>query len=223
MEFVWFNLFSTLETIGTFSFMLALFRFKIKEYIFHIIFVSFLLSQTSFLVRSVFELDMYVPIVYLFFTFLFVWLMFQVQIFHAAIMTIIGQIVSILVQSLTLVTCIQFGIFTWDDVGAFSVLSYTMQTITFLQMAILSLFLYKKRLGFTFIPNTETFKVNMKNKNIWSLLLLLLSVLFVCLNLFWVWKNLSNLFISSVLFLLLFLIWIYVGIRKEIQAGSYEL
>lgn len=214
MDFIWFNLFSTIEVVGMFVLMLALFRFKIREYITHIVFASFLLSQTSYYMREHFDLASYVPLMYVVFTFLFVWLMFRVQLFYAAVMAVTGYIGLIIIQGVIIFIGISLNLFQLDDIGP-TWLGYVLQLITFLTSLFISWLLMRKRIGFTFVPFSESVSVKLKGENTLILLVILLTFLFTSVNLYLSFLGMISFMIVVVLFIFFFSSLIYLAIRRE--------
>jgi hypothetical protein len=216
MDFIWFNFFSTIEVVGMFCLMLALFRFRIKEYIFHMIFASFLLSQTSYYMREHFELANYVPIVFVIFTFLFVWLMFRVQLFYAAVMAVTGYIALIILQGAIIFIGISLNLFQLDDIGP-TWLGYILQLITFLTSLFISWLLIRKRIGFTFVPFSETLQVKFRGENIFFLIIVLIGIIVAGIYLYWGLKSFYSFLFVILLLVCYFSSLVYLAIRREKQ------
>lgn len=216
MDFIWFNLFSTIESIGMFILMLALFRFRIREYISHIVFASFLLSQLSYYMRVDFGLGSYVPVAFVIFTFLFVWLMFRVQLFYAAVMAVIGYITFFLLQGIIIFMGISLKLFTLDEIAP-TWLGYVLQLTTFAVAILISLLLLKKRLGFTFVPFSESAYFKLRGENILFLFLVLLGVIVVGVYLYWGLQSFYSFMMVIAMLIFYLSSLMYLAIRREKQ------
>lgn len=218
-DFILFNLFSTIEIIGMFCLILALFRFKIKEYVVQIVVASFLLSQISYYMRTILDVSHYVPLIFLVFAFIFMRVLFRVQVYYAASMIVIGYIAFTLLQAIIIFASISLNLFKLDDVVAFSWLSYYQLLISCLISLIISWVLLKKRIGFTFVPYSETVRVKISGENTVFFVIVLLSVAIAGINLYFSLQSIYSLILIIVLLTFSFGSLIYLSIRREKQDG----
>lgn len=217
MEFVWFNLFSTLESIGMFILLLTLFRFDIREYFIHTIFASFILSQMSFFLRTVYDFGNIVPLLYVLYMFLFIWLMFQIPVLYAAIMAIIGYITFFLLQGVFIFIVLIFDLFPLEEIAPFTLLAYIVQTISFGLSLFISWILGRIRFGFTFIPNKNLI-IQTKSENTILLVTSLISIIILLINYNWSLNSAGHLIFTVILFLVLFLSILYVAVHREMKS-----
>lgn len=215
MDFIWFNLFSTVESVGMFVLMLAMFRFKLKEYIYHIVYASILLSLGSYFMRVHFELPEYFTLLYIILSFLFVWLMFRVQVFYAAVMAVTGLITSLILQGLIIFVSINLKLYTMADIAPFTMLAYINQLIVFVISLLISWLLIRKRLGFTFVPFSESIRIKATRDNIIYFVMVVFSVVASAAHLYWALQGFHSFLFVIFLQLVIFMCLIYVAIRRE--------
>ncbi|WEK55244.1 MAG: hypothetical protein P0Y55_04045 [Candidatus Cohnella colombiensis] len=155
MNFAMFIFFSTLEVITFFCFVLVLFRFPVKPYIWQFTIVSFMLSLVSNSLQQE-ELQQISSIVQIVLCICFVVFFLKVHYFNAMMMIITGYIVVFIIQSILLGVFLHYEVFT--SIKAYTVDGYIVQTISSSLVFLFSLLIYVFKGGFSFIDSTSRFK-----------------------------------------------------------------
>lgn len=213
MDFIMFNLISMFENVAAFCLMFALFRFRVKEYFIHILFAAFLMSQLSYYMRTVFELGNIVPFMSMIMMFLMMWLLFRVQVYYAGIMSLVTYIAFSSIQAMLVLAQLSTGML--EAIEPFSTAAYINQLITALLSFIVSWFLFRRRLGFTFVPFSESSPLRIKGENLWYIFLIIFISIFTGLNYYWFFIKVDHILLVSVMFLISLCLLLYLSLRKE--------
>jgi hypothetical protein len=161
MDLILFFFISTLEAIGIFLIMFALFRRPVIENLMGCIYIGIVLSLESFLTRYSTQMSDFSVIIQMVTMIISIMLIWKVQWFYSGLMTAMsyGMYLSIQLIVYFILNC--SGIITTlqelqseSGVGA-STIGYILQLITFFISLILSLMLKKFNLGWTFVPYGE--------------------------------------------------------------------
>lgn len=213
MDFILFNLISMFENVAAFCLMFALFRFKVKEYFIHILFAAFLMSQLSYYMRTVFDFGNIVPFMSMVMMFLMMWLLFQVQIYYAGIMSLVTYIAFSSIQALLVLVQLSAG---WLEViEPFSSAAYVNQLITALISLAASWILLRKRIGFTFVPFSESTPLRLRGENLWYIILIIFLSIFTGMNYYWFFIKIDHIYLVSVMFIVSLCVLLYLSLRKE--------
>ncbi|MGG1618259.1 hypothetical protein [Paenibacillus sp. NRS-1781] len=142
-----FLLFSTAEAMAAFFLMTAMFRLKGIDYAWQALFISLIMNLQSYMIREETSLSFIAPIVnILLFTFLLATVV-KVPVLWSAIISIAGVFLYGAIQAILLVT-------TFKEVDSTQLQNSStgalLQAITSALVFILSWFLYRFRVGFTF-------------------------------------------------------------------------
>ncbi|WP_256758971.1 hypothetical protein [Cohnella sp. WQ 127256] len=165
------------EVIAMFALMLAIFRFSIKGYLTYTFIAAAVMAQTSYLLRFVLDMDSVTPFFMLLWFIIFAWLIFRIHIFYALLMVITGYLVYILVQS-TIVLLLQ-SVFTLEELSGTLLNAKLIQVVGSTLTLAIALWLLRKRIGFSFVPDRMDEKVTMDKLNIALLVISIVSCLFI--------------------------------------------
>jgi hypothetical protein len=203
--------FSTIEFAAGICLMLAIFRFPIRDSLPHIIIVSLIVAQASFIFREIVQYPALAPIIQLLLMSALVWLMFRVQIFYAVIMVTISYILMAVFQLSFFHIGTLLNIYTLDQFLQNRLFSNALQIINSLVAFILCLVLSRKRIGFSFVPDNEKDRFVVKGANLYLIISVILSM-----SMLIVLYNTGNnpLFSLSIGVLVVALLF-YLAIKKE--------
>ncbi|MCM3783656.1 hypothetical protein M3231_11795 [Neobacillus mesonae] len=143
--FVGFMVFSTLESWALFSFIMSIFRYKSLGFIWHIIFLAFLINIQSFVLRNEFDLSFLVPLIVVITFTLFLAIRVKIPVVWATIATVMGYGFYVVLQSI--VIWILFGTVANVDSPTDG---YAIQTVTSVLTIVIGNLLYKMGRGFSF-------------------------------------------------------------------------
>lgn len=212
MDFIIFNLVSIFENIVVFCLMFALFRFKVKEYFIHIVFASFLMTQFSYYMRTVYDLGSLVPLFSLIMLFLMMWVMFRVPFHYAGIMSLVAFTAYSSIQAIFVLFQLYVG--TLEAVEPFTKLAYLNQIASAIIALGISATLQRQRIGFTFVPFDVNVRLSRK-KNISFLTILAILIILTGMNYYWFFLKVDHIYLTSTLFFVSLCILLYVSLRKE--------
>ncbi|MEF3304062.1 hypothetical protein [Paenibacillus sp. GYB003] len=208
-----FLLFSSLEWMAMFMLALAMFRFPVRGYVGQVIFTSFLLSLLSYFVFRTMDMRVLAtalqpPVVFLFF-----WQMFRIHIFYSAIMTIYGYLGYMVLQLCVYFLFDLFG-YPFSQIEPNTIVGYSSQIVTISLVGTIVWFLYKYRIGYTFVPDYEHMKVILRGLNLRILVLVFAGYLTVAVANLLVFDNgFANL--SFALLAVLLGILLYLAQKKD--------
>jgi hypothetical protein len=217
MNFFLFNLFSTLEAMALIVLILAIFKYRIREYFVHSIFASIMMSLTSYTLRFEFNDSSLATIIQIALLVLFFWLTFRIPIYFAFMVAILGSFFYILIQGIVLITGRALNVFTFAQATtSFSTDMYVAQVSSLCVALLISLFLRKKNFGWNYVP-FENNKIQLKGIN--GRFLLIVSLGFASIGLFFsVTINIYvHLIISIITFIIVILLLLYYANKKEVE------
>jgi hypothetical protein len=177
MKLLLFLVFSTIEFASAYILSLAIFLFPIRSNLTRIVFASLFLAQASFLIREELGLTTFAPFFQAIIIFLFIWLLFRVQPFYAAIMTVFGNIFFTLLQFVLFIAYSKvFHLFTLEESTTNPIWNYFMQSSSSVLTLVICWFLIKKRIGFTFVPDNHK-SIKFHGNNVYFLFAVFLALL----------------------------------------------
>ncbi|AJY73675.1 hypothetical protein [Paenibacillus beijingensis] len=147
-EFLLFTLFSTLEGIALISVVLCIYRFRLSECFWQIMFTVLIMDLQSFLLREELSLSNFVPIVNVFLISLLLTVILRVPIQWSFFVSVVGYIGYVLLQ--VAIVGLSFGWLSISEVQHNHIRGYILQAVTALIAYLLSRFLYSRGLGFSF-------------------------------------------------------------------------
>lgn len=209
MEVIRFLLFSSLEWLALFILTFAMFKFPYRGFWGQIILCSVLLSFLSYVLFDVLDLRPLAPVIQLPLVIICTWQVFRVHLFYAALMTTYGYNGYALVQILFIVIMKGFGL-TFQEIIS-PPFGYILQYATVGVSIAVGWIIHKRRWGFTFVPDFELIRVDLKGINLWLLLLIVLGhIQFVSYS-FLATKSTEAFLLSAIVLMLL----LYFARKKE--------
>ncbi|AIQ19581.1 hypothetical protein H70357_24875 [Paenibacillus sp. FSL H7-0357] len=191
LDSVLFIVFSVLES--TALFYLAFKIFKIDLYPKEMVFAGLIMAFFSYVIRvnnGFAGIDVFTQYLLVF---LFLWLLFRIHVFYAAIMTGMSYQLYMLIQSILYLLMSTSGI-TDFKLHSISIGVYLMQTLSALTAFSIGHYIGRKRKGFDFVPDKPEERIVLGHQEKVLFTLSLPSILIVYLMIY-VSENSSQLFI----------------------------
>ncbi|MBP3964311.1 hypothetical protein [Paenibacillus lignilyticus] len=221
MKYLLFLIGSIFEYSGMFILLFTLFRFSIyRRLLVNVFLVATLMSQVSYFTRldsAVGDLSTYIQ----FGLFVIVlWVLFNVPIFHSAIMNLAGILAvglqGILIVLVSVISNVSFGAVAGNDVSAAGI-----QVITCLAHLALAKLVYDKNWGFDFVPTSRRSNVEIKGTN--AILLAIISFCIVAAMITAIiFRNNYDDYVlfASIIFLFTVPVFLYFTLRKDTEDAS---
>jgi hypothetical protein len=171
------------------------------------------MAQASLLIHEVYNLKAFAPIVMLVLIIVILWLTFRVQLFYAALMAVTGYLAYILFQTV-LVLIFQL-MFSYDEIIAETNITRMLQLCTSLLMIVVARILYLKRIGFSFVPDSERERIKLMGLNIVFLVILLVASIALAILYLYAMSGLPQLITTAVVLAVILAFFFYLAIRKE--------
>ncbi|MEF3304063.1 hypothetical protein [Paenibacillus sp. GYB003] len=173
-----FLLFSSLEWMALIMLALAMFRFPLRGNVGQVVFTSFLLSLLSYFVFRTMEMRVLATVLQPPVVFLFFWQMFRVHYFYAAIVTIYGYLGYLVLQVPIYIGFDLLGV-PYSELLPNTLAGYATQLISVTLVGLLVGTLYKYRIGYSFVPECENRKVQLRGLNLRILMLVVAGYIVV--------------------------------------------
>lgn len=217
MDHTLFFVFSFIEFSAIFTLILALFLFNLRAYRSHILFSAFILTQASYLLRFGAELESVAVLGQLVLFILLFRLMFQIPLFYSALMGIIGFILGVLVQMFIVFFASMFSPYTFQQFvnNEPQHIGYIIQVLTAIVVLIFAWLLTRYRIGFSFIPDTDTVHVQFNSENILFLSLMSLGVVTLLTLYNFIFDTNFSTFVLLFLLIAQALLLLFLALRKE--------
>ncbi|OBZ18901.1 hypothetical protein A8L34_04955 [Bacillus sp. FJAT-27264] len=213
LDFVLFMFFSVIESSALFYFAFKV--FKIDLYIKEMIFAGFIMAFFSYTIRIVYGLDEIDILVQYLLVFCFLWQLFRIHIFYAAIMTGMAYQTYMLIQSLVYLI-LNRTLITTLHVPTNSIRTYFLQCLSALLVFSIAFYVGKKRKGFDFIPDKPDGKINISRSEKILFTLSFPSITMVVLMLY-LFNNTSPYFSLMPLFYAIILYsYLYLSRKKNL-------
>jgi len=182
MRLVTFLLVSMFEWASLFILTFSIFMFKIKDNRVNILFSAAMLSMFSYIMRDVANMTAITPFLQLIFVFLIFWKLLRIPAIYAGVMSSFGYICYVFIQTLLMVALDLTGVLTFEALLNDHNLNYFAGSTTSIFSLIISYFLVRYRIGFSFIPD-HSIKISLSG-NINFLILTFLVALTLAIYLF---------------------------------------
>ncbi|MEW9698890.1 hypothetical protein [Paenibacillus sp. SI8] len=191
MDFLLFMVFSVMETSAMYYFMFRLFKMDIIPV--SIFFASTVASVISFSLREIYYYPTLDIILQLLLTFLFLWQLCKVQMFYSALVSITGFVAVAAIQTGLFYIVHMIGFFQ-NPPEPNSTDTHILQLVSASIVILISVFIRKRRLGFTFVPlsNYQAFQFTASNRK--AVFIYISSLFPICLVYFFLDKHTSRLF-----------------------------
>ncbi|HEY0828338.1 MAG TPA: hypothetical protein VGE40_09600 [Bacilli bacterium] len=192
---------SSIEWFSLFCLIFTMFRFRMKDHILQIIFASVIMSQFSFLIAGAEDISVIAPVLQFFIVFLFLWLMFRIHIFYAAVMTTFGYGWFLFIQTVLALVVESYPPLYLIQLGSSAFILF------------LCMFSSRYRLGFSFIPDNHHIKLNLKGENLRLLVLVILTA--ITISIYYLFVLEGFLLLTFFIMLLILGLFLYSAIKKE--------
>lgn len=212
LDFVLYMLFSILETYA--MFYLAFKVFKIDVFPVEMIFAATLMAFVSFVLRNDYKLILTDVFFQYLMTFCFIWLLFRIHIFYAAIMTGLTYLSYMLIQS-TCYFLIHFTFLTSIKPPFMTASVYIIQVISALLSITIGFYVGKYRKGFDFVPDKQNVKVRIEIREIKLFFLSAPSILLVILMMILSQKYSQFFLLIPVINVILLYAYLYLSYKKD--------
>lgn len=209
-----FLLVSALEWTALFLLILSMFLFPIKGYIPHIAFASIVLAQISYFLFKELQIAFVAQIIQLIVVFMFIWLMFRVHIFFSAAMAIMGYILYGLLQVIIIFI---FKLVFINKEGIFEneLASHLIQIATVIIIYGICWVIIRNRLGFSFVPDNERQKIEIKGQNKVFLVLMFVAAIIISFGYILTFAGFLQIILLIFLISAIFFLLMYIAIKKE--------
>lgn len=178
MNHILFFLFSMMEYMAVFYLSFALFSIVFKHFIPQLLISSFVLTCSSFIMRSL-KLDMYDVLLQILIFILLIRFVFRINGYYAVIISF-GYICAVVIQMVSFNLLYQVGLL--GQISSFSGGTYIIQTISALLVVLLAVFLKKKDWRYSFVPTKVHIKVSLTWLNSLLLLFVLLEISIIVIS-----------------------------------------
>ncbi|MGF7048447.1 hypothetical protein J2T13_002955 [Paenibacillus sp. DS2015] len=196
-------------------FFLSFKIFKIDLFLKEIIFASLMMGFISYILRNDYQLDQVDIVLQYVLMICFLWLLFRIHIFYAAIMTGMGYQAYLLIQTSLYSIMDRIGI-SFDNFQAkLSVYTLVLQALSALTAILIGIYIGKKRKGFDFVPDKPNGKIyiSSRDKILFALnipsVLILISAIYLA-NYFPKWF-----FLESFAYALVLYGYLYISYKKD--------
>ncbi len=217
LNFTLFMILSVAEVVANVILMFTIFRIPKKHYLMHAVFMGIVMSYISHNVRNIEELTSFAIIIQVTLQFLFVWLMYRIQVFYSLIISILSYFIYGIVQLLLIFLLNAVGIIEMDQLSTNIYIGYCLQLLTVILVIIISEVLERKQIGFNFVPHSEFAPIELSKGNIlFTVVIVLCVVAFQMLYYFSVKHNFLEGFIEwLIISIILAVVLIFLAIKKE--------
>lgn len=215
MDIIQFLSFSVIEWLALIILTFAMFKFPLKGYWGQILLTSAVMAFFSYFVFQIidrhFATFLQPPILFLFF-----WQMFRIHIFYAGLMTVYGYLGYSFIQYSLFMLMLICGI----PLEQFLPNAFTVklaQAITAVVSVIISRFLLKARLGFSFVPDFEYAPFALKGINLKLFMLTILGYACLSFTSFVSFSSLHVTFMFMLFVCVVLVMLLYYALRKELS------
>ncbi|MFP4974811.1 hypothetical protein ACE6ED_05340 [Paenibacillus sp. CN-4] len=211
-EFILYLAFSVMETFALFY--LAFKAFKIDLYVKEMVFASLIMGTFSFVLRHDYGLPQADIILQYLLTVCFLWILFRIHVFYAAIMTGIAYQTYLLIQSFLYLVMKFTGLYS-DVFSNFIVPTYILQFLTAAMIMLLGYLVGVKRKGFDFVPDKPDGKIAITKREKVLFILNIPSILLSPLISYFATNLMHYFIIMPVMYALLLFEYLYLSYKKD--------
>lgn len=175
LRFLMFILVGSIEGLGIFILMFALFRYELKYYIKQIIAVNIAVGVMTYFLFH-YGWDDYSPVLVFLVTLAFLYKLFRINVFYAAWMFFWSYCIMISIQALLIYISQSFGLFTLAQAREIDSLRYALQVVTTLFESLIAYLVIKNIFWFSFVPyEKDSFRSG--KENLFTVFIILTSIL----------------------------------------------
>lgn len=204
VDFLLFMVFSTIEGLAVYAFMLYIFRFKLTDYILPVLILIILMNLQSFYMREDTQFPYVVPVINLLFSVLFMKFIVRMSLLGSVVSAGIGYIAFSVVQLLIVFS--SGGYLSVEGVQTVPYKGYILQLLTGVVGVIIAQGLYKFGIGFT--SDFEKFRFKCEGK------IVLITCILFTLGMGAV-VYIGDLYILLTFFITSMMVFLYYAMRKE--------
>lgn len=217
LNFILFMIFSGLETYALF--LLAFKIFKIDIYHKEIVFSSIIMGFISYVLRYDYGLLMTDIVLQYLLTFSFMWLLFRIHVFYAAIMTGLAYLTYMLIQSSCYLLMNATGLYALDFPFVTSGI-YLLQTVSATITILIASYVSKRRKGFDFVPDKQNDKVKIRSREIVIFFLSVPSLLIVLLMIYLSEQFTNFFYLMPLAYGILLYGYLYISYKKDLNEND---
>jgi len=206
--------FSALETYALF--FLAFKIFKIDLYHKEMIFVGMIMGFISYVLRYDYGLMMSDIVIQYLLTFLFLWLLFRIHIFYAAIMTGLAYLTYMLIQSTFYLLMTVTGLYALN-LPFITVGTYILQTASAVIAIVIAFYVSVRRKGFDFVPDKQNDRIKIRSREIIIFFLSVPSVFIVLLMIFLSQQYTEYFSLMPLAYGILLYGYLYISYKKDLN------
>lgn len=216
LDFVLYLTFSVLETCA--MFFLTFKMFKLDVYPKEMLFSGLIMAFFSYVIRVDYqwiELDIIIQYLLLF---CFLWLLFRIHLFYAAILTGITYQAYTSIQLVFVLVLNRSGVFSTHTFYGIDIYAFLIQILSALTAILLGLYIGFKRKGFDFIPDKPNglIKISNREKLLFILNLPTVAIVISIMHLF------SSNFFYAVPLIYAFLLFCYMYLSYKKDRSGHE-
>ncbi|WP_052486980.1 hypothetical protein [Gordoniibacillus kamchatkensis] len=216
MQFAVFSLLSTIEYLAMFALMFAMFRFSYRFYHINSIFASLILCFVSYTLRMKYDQGIAATVIQLFLMIGFVWLLYRVQIFFAAIMVVKVYIAYAIIQFIVFFIFNHFGLLSLEELNNTDVYNFKLPLTTAAITFLITWFLKKTNGGFSYIPDSQKARIIFKGVNLAFLIMLLVALAAYIISFYLIGtKQLDSMYIVTIILVVVLVPLLILSTRKE--------
>ncbi|MBW7456847.1 hypothetical protein ACFOLF_09850 [Paenibacillus sepulcri] len=211
---------SIIEYFSYFIFMFALFRFRFRDRMFYLVFVSFIMSQVSYFTRlnpEIGELSSYIQLTLLIIA---MWVLFRVPLYYSIVMNGAGFVFGFAVQGLVILFLWQTGT-PLGTIQDNALASAATQALSALLVIGFSRLIFIKNWGFDYVPTSHRAYVRISGVNALLLVIIVIAAVAACLTAF-LFKNefKDYIILSNAIFIISVPLFLYYSFRKDHEDAS---
>lgn len=221
MELWRFVLVSSLEYIAIIALMIAVFRFSIRIFIPHTVFICLVQSSFSYFIR-VEGLANYSSLLQVILFVICISLLYRLRWYYAIVMGVIGYQSYVSIQAVLFIIISAFGFLDVNDVNYYQNFKGVLFVVLCVMVSMLiGNLIYQKGWGFTFIPTGISPRIKIRGINLAILFLSLMSALMIGSTFYFVNTDQQLMFyVLCFLQLLILTCLILYSYRKERQENG---
>ncbi|MFD2671760.1 hypothetical protein [Marinicrinis sediminis] len=222
MRYFEFQFFSMLESLALFYFFFMLFRLPYLRTFPQVIFMSFILCQTSYYLREQFGMPSgVVTVAYEVLIIMFYYFMYRIKLLYSILLSILTVLFTLATQLLVFIILVEFGIFTAEETVPFSFATYMNQLVSVFLFILLGWGIAKFRF-YVWLPamfKTQSKEIHFHYR---TLFLACLIILINWLSYFLLMKSTALAIVVAIVFIAEIIVFFWVFVRKELHHGHKE-
>lgn len=196
-------------------FFLSFKIFKIDLFLKEIVFTSIIMGFISYMLRNNYHLDQVDIVVQYVLMFCFLWLLFRIHVFYAAIMTGMGYQGYLLIQTFFYAIMDRMDFISYNNQLELNMGTLILQALSASTAILIGIYIGKKRKGFDFIPDKPNGKINVSSRDKILFALSIPSVLIVISTMYFANYLSQWFFIEPFAYALVLYGYLYLSYKKD--------